>query len=418
MYIDSEYLPVRFLLFILLLALSFLFSGSEAAFFSLREEEIRDKNFYPFTLVRRIVSDREALLTTLLLGNEIVNVASSSIVANLFMDLFGDRYVGFSSFISFFAILNFGEFLPKVVAVKYNHLWVTTSAPIIVLLMYITYPFRLVLYLVGRVASSLISEEDESIELVVEHATKSGVLDMDEGSMIREAIAFTELTAKDVMTPEPYMFMIDVNWSKEEIRGKVKTCYYSKIPVYENSRDNVVGYVKITDLVARLFDDNGFNLREIIRPVHFVPESRSIVDVIEDFRRYRLELVIVVDEYGSVVGLITIDDVIEEIVGDIVNEHEERKEYIEVVGENRFIVGGLTKIEDFIRYIDLPIDVEQLEVDTVGGLVFHLHGRIPMEGTTVRLGNVIFKVIKMEGKRVKEVLVEVKEDDEVSGDEG
>ncbi|MGB9668201.1 MAG: hemolysin family protein [Thermosulfidibacteraceae bacterium] len=408
---------IRLILLSFLLLFSFLFSGSEAAFFSLRDEEVKDKNFYPFTLVAKIIEDREALLTTVLFGNEIVNIAFSAIMANLFMDLFGNEFVAYAFFISFFVLLNFGEFLPKVLAVRYNHLWVVTSAPLILILIYITYPLRFIVYVVSKGISSLIKDESENIELLMDHATESGVIDVYERDMIKEALAFTELTAKDVMTPEPYIFMLDLKWDEEEMLKRVKACYYSKIPVYEESRDNVLGYVKMTDLISLWFSEGKIDVKKILRPVHFVPETRSIVDLIDDFRKLRLELVMVVDEYGSVTGLVTIEDIIEEIVGDISNEFEERKEYIEVVGKNSFLVGGLTKIEDLKEYVDLPENEELPEVDTVGGLVLHLFGRIPMEGTVVELGNITFKVTKMEGKRIKEVWVEVREDNEISGSE-
>mgnify|MGYP001626242055 CR=1 FL=1 len=408
---------IRLILLSFLLLFSFLFSGSEAAFFSLRDEEVKDKNFYPFTLVAKIIEDREALLTTVLFGNEIVNIAFSAIMANLFMDLFGNEFVAYAFFISFFVLLNFGEFLPKVLAVRYNHLWVVTSAPLILILIYITYPLRFIVYVVSKGISSLIKDESENIELLMDHATESGVIDVYERDMIKEALAFTELTAKDFMTPEPYIFMLDLKWDEEEMLKRVKACYYSKIPVYEESRDNVLGYVKMTDLISLWFSEGKIDVKKILRPVHFVPETRSIVDLIDDFRKLRLELVMVVDEYGSVTGLVTIEDIIEEIVGDISNEFEERKEYIEVVGKNSFLVGGLTKIEDLKEYVDLPENEELPEVDTVGGLVLHLFGRIPMEGTVVELGNITFKVTKMEGKRIKEVWVEVREDNEISGSE-
>lgn len=397
----------------LLLFLSALISGSEAAFFSLNERKLEEKSVYPFTLVKRLIKDREALLTTLLVMNEVVNITLSAYIANVCMDISGSIGAGYAGFISFFAILYFGEFFPKALGVRYNYFWTITVSPFIFVLVYITYPLRIFLYFVSKLVSSLVGEEEERMDLIVKHATESGVLEADEGEMIKEALAFSELTAKDVMVPEPYIFMVPLDVTIEELKELVKINCYSKIPVYEGTRDNIIGYVKISDIVGALYGLKDFDLRKVLRPVHFVPETRLIGDLIEDFKNLGLELVIVVDEYGSITGLLTLEDIMEEVVGDIPAEHEEEKEYVRKIDDGTFVVGGLTKIEDLSKHVELPEDLP--DVDTVGGLVLHLFGRIPRVGSEVGLGNLRFIVSKMEGKRIKEILVNIveKEEDEV-----
>ena len=404
---------VKFVVLIVLFNLSAFFSGSETAFFSLEERLLKKRG-----VLRRLLSNKERLLTTILLGNEVVNVAASSIAASLFMDAFGERWVGLSVFVTTFFLLIYGELLPKSIAVKYNRIWATLAAYPLAFISIVLFPARMILEGVSSFVSALVGREERVIreddfKVLVSEAESRGVLEEKEKEMIFQVFRFTELQVKDIMVPEPDIFMVDVNIHIERLRELLKTNKFSKIPVYEGTRDNVLGYVKVTDIVSIFKGMKKASLRDILRQCYFVPETKSIQELLREFQLKKIEMAIVVNEYGSVEGLVTLEDILEELVGEIRDEYD-REEPLIVEDGSGYIVDAKCPIHELCELLDIKLP-EGAYVDTAGGLVLHLFGRVPSLGESVSYMGWRFTVVEAVKRRIKKLRIER---DEVSRDQG
>ena len=412
------------MLLFLLFNLSAFFSGSESAFFSIDElslKKLRKQEHVLASLMLRLLEKREKLLTTILLGNEVVNVAISSVSAALFMDAFGEKWVGASVFVTTFFLLVYGELLPKVIAVRYNTLWAGLAAPFLILFSYLLFPLRVVLEWISLIISRLVGKEDVSIKeedfkVLVEEARSRGQLEELEKRMIYSVFEFTELRVKDVMVPEPDVFMVDIDTPIEELKSVVESKKFSKIPVYEGERDNVLGYVKITDLLPVFRGLDSRPLRELKRDCPFVPETLSLQELLNRFQSEKFEIAMVVDEHGAVQGLVVLEDILEELVGEIWDEYDVVKPLVLKVKEGVYEVEARCPLAELKEVLGLSFP-EDLGVDTVGGLVMHLLGRVPKQGERAYYKGWSFTVIEATKRRVLRVKVE-RVEDEVFRDEG
>ncbi len=394
----------KLLVLFALFNLSAFFSGSETAFFSLDELSLRGEG----GLVGRLMKNRERLLTTVLLGNEVVNVAASSVSASLFMDAFGEKWVGASVFVTTFFLLIYGELLPKTMAVRYNRVWAQTAAPFLFALSFALAPLRVLLEGVGRLTTCVVGREEvvikeEDFKFIVDEAKSKGELEERERRMIYQVFEFTELQVKEIMVPEPDVFMVDVGVELSELERMLHANRFSKIPVYEGSRDNVLGYVKITDLLPVFKGMEKATLRELLRPCYFVPETKSVQELLREFQMKRIDIAMVVNEYGALEGIVTLEDILEELVGEIRDEYDSEGPAVEEV-EGGYLVDAAFPLDDFCEL--LGMEVPDMDVETVGGFVLHLFGRVPARGESVEHGAWRFTVEEAAKRRIKKVRVE------------
>lgn len=402
-----------------LLGLSAFFSGTEAAVFSLQPlevERIRHREGgLAVRALNRLLSHREAFLTTVLIGNEVVNVAVSSLAASLALDLWGDKGLGISVAVMTFLLVLYGEMAPKAWAVSKATTWALWASVPIVVFSYLIFPLRwLLTRLAGGVSRVLPQEEkglgEREFKALVREGRRKGVIKDAEQEMILKVFRFSHTRVGEIMTPRTEMFVLEVDTPPMEAYDRLKEVTFREVPLYEGSMDNMVGIMRTKDLLGLPWGVVTVgSLRDIMTEPYFVPESKEVADLLREFQKKRLHMAIVIDEYGGVAGLVTLEDVIEELVGEISDEFDREGEEMEEVAPGVYRVSPRMALEDLEERLGIPYPDEDVDIDTVGGLVFHLFGRVPQRGEWVEYGGWRFvvedvkrtKILKLRLERVE-----------------
>lgn len=420
-----EYLPQALVMF-LLLCFSAFFSASETAFFSLTREEIKrfgKSSKRAERLVKSLLQSPKNLLITILLGNMLANIGffcisygvSQRVVAS---SSYGNAWkAGTVCAISLLTIIIMGEVIPKNIAVRIPSQYSRLSALPLYIFDRLFLPFRLPLSVVVNALNRALggggAEEKcvtiDELKMLVEFSEKEGIVDRAERSMIHGVLDFKRVQVKEIMLPRVDMNLFDIDGTVEEFLELARRTKCTKFPVYEGTTDNIIGIIHAKDV----FLNPEVPLRDVLKPVHFVPELKGVEGLLRQFRREGSQMAIVVDEYGGTAGLITLEDIIEEIVGEIQDEHEKPKETIKKVEENKYLISGDLGIRDWSDYFG--VEVEPMDVDTVGGFVVSLLEHIPKKGDLVKYKAFIFTVESVRKRRViliSQKIVAEKESDE------
>lgn len=409
----------------LLLCFSAFFSASETAFFSLTREEVKkfgkSKSKYE-RLVKSLLKSPRNLLITILLGNMFANIGfyciSYSIIQSVIVSSsHGNVWkAGAVCAGSLLVIIIMGEVVPKNIAVRIPYQYSRLCALPVYIFDRLFVPFRLPLGLIvnalNRILSGAGAEEKcitiDELKMLVEFSEKEGIVDRTERSMIHGVLDFKRVLVKEIMIPRVDMNLYDINGSVEGFLELARKTKLTKVPIYEGTTDNIIGVIHAKDV----FLNPKVRLRDILKPVHFVPESKKVEGLLRQFRREGSQMAIVVDEYGGTAGLITLEDIIEEIVGEIQHEHEKPRETIKKV-EDKYLISGDLSIRDWSDYFG--VELEQMDVDTVGGLVVSLLEHIPKKGDSVRYKEFTFTVEEVRKRRVKLVSQKVIAEKESAG---
>jgi len=404
-----------FSLFILILLSSF-FSGSETAFMSVNRVKIKEKvqrGDEQAAKVDKLLHDQTKLLTTILIGNNLVNIAASSIATALSIELFGSKGVGIATGIVTLLILIFGEITPKTYS-AYNSekVAIKLGKPLEVLSVVFT-PFLIVLNRVtkviikalgGNVNNNRTTVSEEEIKTLVDVGEEAGIIEKQEKEMINSIFEIGDIEVTEVMVPRIDIVYLEEDVTVEEAIKKVLKCGFSRIPVIKKSIDNITGIIYAKDLLACYFKqdkDESKGIRELIRPAYYVPESKKAIDLLTEMQLEKIHIAIVLDEYGGTLGLVTIEDILEEIVGDILDEYDEEMDLIDYLDEQTLIVNSKISIDEINETfkISLPED----EFESVGGLIFNLLGRIPKKGDNIEYNGLLFKILEVHNRRIKKV---------------
>jgi len=409
-------------LFVILLGFSAFFSSSEVSLFSLsgiqREQMRRDDN-PRITLIDRLLSEPRRLIVTILIGNEFVNVAASVISAAMVIQLFGAENKFINLFIMVPILLLFGEITPKVLAMRNNVAFASyQSAPIETFARMIG-PLRwlirhiadyFITLIVGRERSRGNIITEDMIRSLAREAVGEGAMDQTEAQFIEQVFDFANQTLEDIHTPRADVHFISVDATFLEVLEAVRSARQSRFPVYETHRDQVLGILHARDLLKLGLTTSGgpeVSLRSLLRPAYFVPESKPAAEQFEAFRQRKRSFALTVDEYGGVTGVVTMEDLLECIFGDIPSPSDVPDEDLMTPVEGgKWSVDGMMPVEDFARALDTQFDDVVLE--TVGGLVLHELGELPAEGTAIDIGEFRFAVVAVENNRISRVIVEPK----------
>jgi putative hemolysin len=403
---------------IILLLLSAFFSGSETALFSLSRSSI--SGMIDGGVRRRRVSELlekpRKLLVTILFGNLLVHIASTSAVTALAIELFGERGLGYSMVVMTFLILIFGEITPKSLALRHGPTLAPKIAGPLKLLMWLFWPVRVIL---GRIADSTVDgskrmfgeshERYESSELAtaVEMGHIDGVFDEFEKNILVNFFHFTKRSLNEILTPRVEVFSLDADTGLQDAIIQVRAKGYSRIPLFEDSAENIVGILNARDMLGRDRDEK-IAVRELMRPVTFVPETKRVRDLLGEFLSTRERVAIAVDEHGSFEGIVTLEDILEDIFGEIRDRLEPRVDEFNLLDNDRIVVEGSMKLEDLNDRFGTILDSPQVE--TVGGYLIEYAGRIPREGEVFRIGELRFLVLSAEPVRVNKVKIERQRD--------
>ena len=401
-----------------LLLCSALLTGAEAAFFSLGRARLKELARAeggepgPFT---PLLQHPNELLVTLLVGITLINIAASALAASVAGKLFGSLGLAVAIGGMIFLLTVFGEVLPMTLAVEHPRrfsVWVSRPvgwlsvllAPIRVGLGGFT---ALTLRLVGserRPGEPEISEEE--LRTLVDVGAREGVVDRTEREMIHKVFELEDTLVRTVMVPRPDMFCLDVTTPPAVLLDRLREQLHSRVPVFEESIDQIIGVLYTKDLLPHLRGlPPGFDLRAHLHPPYFVPESKRADALLKEFQAKKIHLAIVVDEYGGTAGLVTLEDLLEELVGEIRDEFDEEERLIQKIDPKSFRVSGKLAIDELNAVAGLKIPNESF--DTVGGWVLDLFGRVPHKGEKKDVGDVTVAVEKVQRTRVVEVLVTV-----------
>ncbi len=401
----------------LLIGASAFFSGSETALTSVSKLKIRHlvKAGAPAAdILGKIMSSPSRLLTTLLIGNNIVNIAASSLATVIAIDLFGRTGVGVAMLVMTILILIFGEITPKTLAAYQSEAFSLAVSRPISYLMVILKPVVVVFVALTNLILSLAGGgksgtqpfvTEEELKTMVEVGEEEGVLNNEERQMIHHIFEFGDMIAEEIMIPRIDVVGVSADQDVHEAARFAVDTPYSRLPVYAGTIDQVVGFIHVKDLLRVALEGNGTKLRDIVRPVHFVPEAKKVDALFAELRHHRTHMAVVLDEYGATAGIVTMEDLVEEIVGDINDEYDVHENLVTKVNDSTLVVDGRTTIEFLNDIMSLALDQE--DADTVGGFVFSHLGRVPKEGEYVVVNEgVKLSVEKMRGRRIVRVRVE------------
>lgn len=412
---------IELIAFVVLLGFSGFFSSSETSLFSLSSIQIEQmrRDAHPRVgLIERLLSEPRRLIVTILIGNEFVNVAASVISAAMVIDLMGAENKYFNLFIMVPILLLFGEITPKTLAIRNNVAFAGYQSRPIDLFARAISPLRWVVREVADLFITLVVGKQRSrgniitedmVRTLAQEAVGEGALDQTEAQFIHQIFDFGSKTLEDIMTPRADIDFLSVDTPLREALREVRESRQSRLPVYDTHRDNVLGILHARDLLKVDFgaaDEPETGLRGILRKPYFVPESKSATQQFNDFRKRRRSFALTVDEYGGVTGLVTMEDLLECIFGDIPSPSDEETEHrVEELEERRWRVEGTLPIAEFNAHFgaSLPDD----SVETVGGLVMHTHGELPAAGSAVDIEGFRFTVVSLEGNRIGEMVTEL-----------
>lgn len=414
------------ILLVLLIILSGLFSASETALTSFRSihlEDISEENPKKGELLKYWLKKPNEMLTALLLGNNIVNILATSLATAFITSYLQNKGMNNSQNMSVFistvmmtiVILIFGEITPKIIAknnstpiskavIKPIYYLAKLTAPVIWILTGIS-------KLIGRILGIDIKDEaimitEQDILSYVNVGEAEGVIETEEKDMIESMVTFGETCAKEVMTPRTSVYAIEGNKSINDVWEDITTMGYSRIPVYKDVMDEVIGILYIKDLLVAVKEGKSdMPVKEFIRKAYFVPETKSIIKILEDFKTQKVHMAIVMDEYGGTVGVVTIEDLIEEIFGEIRDEYdEEEEEAIKEKAPDTYEVDAMLDIETINKELEIELP-ESEDYESLGGLILNELDKMAEVGDIVHINNVELKVLEIKKMRVSKVLI-------------
>jgi len=401
-------------LLVFLLMLSAFFSASETALTSLSKIRLRnmvDDGVKNAKLIEKVLSNQGKLISAILVGNNLVNIGASALATSFAIDAFGNSVVGIVTGILTLLVLIFGEITPKTFATQKSEkvcLWVIKPisfcvfifTPVVIVLNFITgFLFKIIGCDFDKKTPTI--TESEFLTMVnVGH--EEGVLEVDEREMISNVMGFGDFDAKDVMTPRTDIIAIDVNSTYEEVLEIFKKEQFSRLPVYRENIDDIVGIISIKDFIF-LDNPKNFDINSTMRKPYFTYESKSCSELFSVMRTKSLSLAVILDEYGGTSGIVTLEDLLEEIVGDISDEFDDETEEIRAVRENEFIVDGSTKISDVNDMIGTNFESE--DFDSIGGYVVGVIGRFPEKGETIEENNIKFIIEETDRNRIEKMRI-------------
>jgi len=403
---------------IILLSASAFFSSAETALMTsnkLKMRNLADNGNKRAAKVLKVTENTDKMLSAILIGNNIVNLTASSISTALTLKIFGSKLVGIATGILTFLILVFGEITPKNVASKNAEDMALAYIGVISFLVTLLTP---VIFIVNNVAKFVISifnkngddnnaVTEEELRAMVEYSHEEGVIENEEKKMIVNVVDFGDTVAGDIMVPRVDMVMVDEKSSYEEILQVFREERYTRIPVYEETPDNVIGILNVKDFLL-IEDKENFVMKELLREPLYTYEYKKTSALMMDMRKTGANIVIVLDEYGITAGLITLEDMLEEIVGEIRDEFDaDEDEGITKVSDLEYLIDGSTNLDDINDRIGLSLSSEEYE--SIGGLIMEKLGRLPVEGEIINFDNIVLTVKKMDHARIEKVCLKLKQ---------
>jgi CBS domain containing-hemolysin-like protein len=403
----------RLLLIVLLLILAAIFSGAEAALFSLgtvQVERLKERGGALGRLITAMLKRPTNLIITFLVGNEVVNVALSVTATSMALLLYGKGGEYVAIIVTLVLLLCVGKVTPKSIAVRYPERVSLFVAWPIHLIAYAIAPLRwglrkLVDAVMGARAERRVSLiTDDEFKSLVEIGEDEGIIDQDERDLIQRVFELGDQRVSQIMTPRTDIFALGISEPLSAALPKIKEARFSRIPVYDEAMDQIIGILYAKDLLPHSrHPELEVTLRDLLHPVFFVPESKRIDELLREFQRNKVHVAIVVDEYGGVSGLVTMEDALEELVGEIVDEFDTEETLCQQLDPQTFLVSARLPLDEVNEKLGLSLP--RGDADTLAGHVFHLFGKLPKRGESVSAHGLTFTIEHIKGTRILEVRV-------------
>ncbi len=398
----------------LCLIMSGYFSATETAFLSfnkLRMKTMAEKGNKRASLVLKLSANYDSMLSTILIGHNIVHILGPSLTTILFVNLIGEANgASVATIVTTIVVLIFGEVSPKSIAKESPEKFALFSAPLLNILITVLTPFNFLFRQWKKILSLIFKSSgdtgitEEELLSFVEEAEQDGGIDEQESMIIKSAISFTELEAIDILTPRVDISAVSTDATKEDIAKVFTETAFSRLPLYEDTIDHIKGIIYHKDFHNYVYNTDK-TIDDIVRPALFVPENKKIDDLLKDLQQQKLHIAVVLDEFGGTVGIITLEDILEQIVGEIWDEHDEVNQEIEIKSENEYIVLGNTNINKLYEALDVEYDEEEETFVIVNGLVMSQLGKVPSLHDNFDYKGYHFDVISMDNKRVEKVRI-------------
>lgn len=406
---------VAYIIFIILLVfLSAFFSCVETAFS--KANEIRLKTTLENGNTKAIhalwvVKNFDKVLTAILIGNNIVNLGCSSLVTYLCTKAFGDIGPAIATGGVTLVILTFGEILPKCLGMEASDSIVIHTGLILRILTYVLYPLVWLFYGIKTIALKIFkvkkntpSVTEDELKHIVESIENEGILEEQESEMVQSALEFDEKTAQEILTPRVDVTAINIEDSINEIKDTVINERYTRLPVYEDNIDNIIGILNSKDFLEMLVTNEKKDIKEILSSPHFIYKTSKLSDILSDFKNNKLHIAIVTDEYGGMLGIVTMEDLLEEIVGDIWDEDEEIEKTYTKLKNGRFLLSGDLPLSTLSDLLDIKF--EETESNSIGGFITEQLGEIPIKNKELKYQNYKFIVKRIKNNRIITILAE------------
>ncbi len=405
----------QFIVLFVLLAFSAFFSASETALMSISKIRVRhmvEEEVGKAKLVQRLIESPNKLLGAILVGNNVVNIGASALATSLAIQYFGVAGVPLATAVMTILVLIFGEITPKSLAAQFSEktslsvirpiaLIVIILTPITNILMFFT---NFIIKLLGGNSKQFVPFiTQEELMTIVNVSHEEGVLEGEEREMIHNVFEFGDTHTKDIMTIRADMFAVDMEITYDELMNLYKEEQFSRIPVYGESYDHIEGVLYVKDLLFFEGEKLDFKITDFIRPAYYTYEFKKTADLFKEMRDNRIGMSIVLDEYGGTAGLVTIEDLVEEIVGDIEDEYDDEENDIEVVKEDEYIVDGSVRLEIINEMIGINLESE--DFDSIGGFVIGLIGRLPEIGEVVDFDTIKFIIESIDKNRIEKIRI-------------
>ena len=408
----SEEIGWRLLVLLALLGLSGFFSGSETALLALDKLRVRflqQKGHPNADKLANLLDRPDRLLSGILVGNNIVNIAASVIATGLFVNYFGKQGEWLTVAVLTPILLIFAEVCPKTYAAQYPE---KMSFRVLKPIGFVVWLFTPVIFIVSTISGWLtsfirtqdaedISVSEDEIKAMIEVGEESGVVAAEQRRMLHGIFDLSETRVRDIMIPRTEIVGIDVKASFAEVLQVVNSSSHSRFPIYRDDLDTIVGIIHSKTILNYINQAESFSLHDLCRKPYYVPEAKRVGLLLQSFRRRREHMAIVIDEYGGVEGIVTLEDVVEEIVGDIHDESDTEELDFREIKPGHYLIDAVMPLRELNRRFDLTLPEEH--VTTLAGYVMQIMGKIPEEGDTCSDGNLLFRVRRMEERRIEEI---------------
>ncbi|HJX56716.1 MAG TPA: hemolysin family protein [Methanoregula sp.] len=407
---------LEILLFIVCILLSAFFSSSEVALISITRAKARtlvNEGKLGSQAVAALKESPEHLLITILIGNNIVNVAAAALATSIAIQMFGDIGIGIATGFVVIVLLIFGEIGPKIYAARASDSFALAVAPVILFLSRIFTPL---IWLVERISPKFgmgkeICEPavtEEEIKEWIDVGKEDGTIEQGEQDMLYSVLEFADTTAREIMTPRVDVILMEDTVTFEEAIRIFNETGFSRIPVYHDQIDNITGILNVKDVFSAMVSHRkDSTIKEVMYDPMFVPETKKIDDLLKELQVHRVQMAIVIDEYSSFVGIVTVEDILEEIVGDILDEYDKEEPEIQNISEGVFAVDAQMWVDDINERMELNLPVDE-SYETIGGLIIDRLGHIPLhpgEKIEINDGKISLVVMQMHGRRIVKVKI-------------